>query len=151
MDSATGLDPSALQNCLVEEVVDSRVQQAPEGETVPESERGRFRVLIMRLGPESREKRGGQRDGRSRKTLRENEAIWYERQVKMGLGRREQTEGDRKHPMGLQRKRNRDSPWSCGWRLHTTAFCSEYLNQMVFQNSPCPVSLVILYELLGLL
>lgn len=79
MDSATGLDPSALQNCLVEEVVDSRVQQAPEGETVPESERGRLRVLIMRLGPESREKGGGQRDGRSRKTLRENEAIWYER------------------------------------------------------------------------
>lgn len=61
MDSATGLDPSALQNCLVEEVVDSRVQQALEGEIVPESERGRLRVLIMRLGPESRERRGTER------------------------------------------------------------------------------------------
>lgn len=32
------------------------------------------------------------------------------RQVRMGLGRREQTEGGRKHPLGLLSKRSRDSP-----------------------------------------
>lgn len=26
----------------------------------------------------------------------------------------ESRQGDRKHPMGLQRKRSRGSPWSCG-------------------------------------
>lgn len=82
MDSATGLGPSALQNCRVQEVANSRVQQAPEGQTVSESAGGRFRVLSMEAGiREQRERRGTERWGKPKTLRREKEAEWTQEEA----------------------------------------------------------------------
>jgi hypothetical protein len=54
-------------------------------------------------------------------------------------------------PWGCREKGAETLPDPVAGLNHTTAFCSAHLSQMVSQNSPCPVFLVILCELLGLL
>lgn len=59
--SATSLGPSAQQNCQVQEVANSRVQQSPEGQTVSVCRR-QVRVLSIEVGTrEQREGRGAER------------------------------------------------------------------------------------------